>query len=81
MARRRRDGDRAGVVDVVENADTNAPTLSADERMGDGLCLRAVEPEVVQRDLERALRRGQELRHLARDLEGGLSAIAQRADL
>jgi hypothetical protein len=81
MRRRRRNWDRARVVDVVDDPYSHPSALRAYERFGDGSLLVAVELQVVEGHIERPLGGGQEPCDLPCDLERGLPAGKERSDL
>ena len=78
---RRRHGDRAGMIDVEDDAYRDAAGGGGVQRADDDLLRVAVEPKVVEGHVERGRRGGEERRHLVRDLDGGLAAVGERADL
>ena len=68
------------MVDVVREPDGDTALRRADERVLDDLRCRRGEAQVVQRDVERVLRCGEEVGDRVRDLVGGLAAVRKRAD-
>ena len=64
-------------VEVVEKPDVHAPVLRADERVADDVGGVVVQPQVVERQLERVFRRRDEIRDLVRDVERRLAAVRQ----
>jgi hypothetical protein len=77
--RRRRQA--LAVVDVVREPDGDASLARSDQRVRDDLGGRRLEAQVVQCDVERPLRGAEEIGDRARDLVGGLAAVAQRPDV
>jgi hypothetical protein len=69
------------MVDVVCEPDGDTALRGAGERVLDDLRDRRVETEVVEGEVERALRRAEERGDLACDVRGGLAAVGQRADV
>ncbi len=69
------------MIDVVREADGDAALLGVLDRADDDGLERGREVEVVDRDLERALRRAEELGERVRGHVGGLTAVGQRADV
>jgi hypothetical protein len=69
------------MVEVVGEPDGDAPRRGADDRVADSLGDRAVELDVVDRDVEARRRRGAEPAQLVGDLGGILAAVRQRAEL
>ena len=77
---RRRDGRFLRVVEVVGEADGDATLLCGDELAADDRVELRRQVEVVDRDLERLLRGGDELGERVSGLLGRLAAVGQRAD-
>jgi hypothetical protein len=69
------------VVEVVGEPDGDAPLRGADERAADDLRELVREPDVVDRDVERALGRREPVGEDVGDLLGRLAAVGQRADV
>ncbi len=69
------------VVDVVGKPHAHATLVRADERVLDDLPGLVLEPDVVEREVERLARRVQELGHLVGDVDRALTAVAVEADL
>jgi hypothetical protein len=69
------------VVLVEGEPDSDASTGRFLERSGDEALRLVGEPEVVDRDVERPLRRGDELGQCSGDLDWRLAAVGQRAEL
>ena len=78
---RRRNGDRVAVVDVVDDPHRDAALVRRADRAADDLRGLVEQVEVVVRQVERALRAREELGDRLRDLDGGLAALAVRAEL
>jgi hypothetical protein len=55
----------------------HAPVLRADQRIPDDVGGVVVQPQVVERQLERVLGRRDEIGDLVRDVEGRLAAFGQ----
>ena len=68
------------MVEVVEQPDVDAALVRADQCVADDRGRVVVEVDVVERELERLLRRRDEVRDSVRDVEGGLPAVGQRVD-
>ena len=66
---------------VEGEPDGHAPLGRVLERAGDEPLRLVGEPEVVDRDVERPLRRGDEAGEEARDLDRRLAAVGEGADL
>jgi hypothetical protein len=69
------------VVDVVDEPHVDAAPGRSDERADDDRCRLRPEPEVVEGELERPLRRVQEGADLPRDVDRALAAVGQRPDV
>jgi hypothetical protein len=69
------------VVDVVGEPDVDAAGCGARERIANNRGQRIGEPDVVDRDVERALRAGDESRELSGDVLRRLAAVGKRRDL
>jgi hypothetical protein len=69
------------VVDVVGEANGDPALACALERAADDLRARVVEPDVVERQVERVLGRVDEVRDRLRDLGRGLPAVRQGPDV
>lgn len=69
------------MVDVVRQPDGDAALAGALEGIPDDLRRRVVEPDVVERDVERALGAVDEVGDRLRDLRRGLPAVRQLADV
>ena len=81
-ARWRRHGHAVGVVvDVVDETHRDATLRRADERVADDRGERVAEPYVVDRDVERVLRRGEEGSERVRGVLRRLPAVRERAEL
>jgi hypothetical protein len=78
---RRRNRDRVAVVDVVEEADRDAPFGSPADRSADDRGRLGLEVEVVVREVERSPGRRDELCDPAGDLPGALPAVVESPDL
>jgi hypothetical protein len=76
-ARRRLDRRRAGAVDVVEEPHLDPAASRVAQRAGDRVAGRSGQPEVVQRQLERALRAAQEVDDPGRDVVGALATVVE----
>ena len=75
------DGDRPRVVDVVEEPDVHSTLLRREQRgQNEGASVR-LETDVVESEVERALRGGDERGCLARDRGRRLPAFAERGQL
>ena len=68
-------------VDVVRETDGDAARGRPRQRVAHDRTDRAGQVDVVDRDLERLLRRRDELGERVRDLVGGLPAVGERADV
>ena len=79
--RRRRDGRRLGMVEVVREPHRDTAVGGAGERSDHRLRKRIGQPEVVDRDLERALRCPDPIGEGARCLLRRLPAVGERPDL
>jgi hypothetical protein len=81
-ARRRRHRRPAGVlVEVVGEPDIDAARCSVRERTANDRGQRVRQPDVVDRDLECALRLRDPVREQVRDLLRRLAAVGERAEL
>jgi hypothetical protein len=69
------------VIEVVGEPDLDAAGRGTGERVADGRRQRVGEPQVVDRDIERVLRRGDESRELSGDVLRRLAAVGERRDL
>jgi hypothetical protein len=69
------------VVDVVGQAHLHASVGGGRQRARDELAGRLLEVEVVERQVEARLRRGDELARVLGDLERALAAVGEGADL
>jgi hypothetical protein len=69
------------VVDVEGEPDGDPASRRGRERAGDEPRGRLLEVEVVEREVERALRGGDELAGILGDLEGALAPVRQCPDL
>jgi hypothetical protein len=69
------------MVEVVGEADVDAPRGGGGERINDDRRERVRQPDVVDRDLERALRRRDEVGERVRGLFRRLAAIGERPEL
>jgi hypothetical protein len=69
------------VVDVVGEPHGDAALRRGDERVLDDLRGRRWETQVVERDVEAAVRAVEDVRDRVGDLVGGLTAVGERADL
>ena len=78
---RRRHGDRVAVADVVDDPHRDAARVRRADRAADDLRGLVEQVEVVVRQVERALRAREEFGDRLRDLDGGLAALAVRAEL
>ncbi len=67
--------------DVVEQADPDATLLRREEGREHEPARVRLEADVVQREVERALRLGEERRGQARDRRRGLTAVPERRQL
>ena len=77
----RRNGDRAGVGDVVEKPDGDASLGGGEEgREHEGACV-GLEADVVDGDVESALGLAHEGREPPRDVRRALAALAERRHL
>ena len=81
VLRRRRHRHTRWVVDVVDEPDGHPALVRTHERAHDELGRLAHEADVVERELEAALRRAEELGDLTRDVLGGLSPVPVRPEL
>ncbi len=68
------------MVDVVREADGDAALLRVLDRADDDRLQRRREVQVVDRDLERALRRTEEVGERLRGVLGRLTSVGQRPD-
>jgi hypothetical protein len=68
------------VVDVVREPDGDAAIVRGSERAADDRVEIVGEMEVVDRDVERVLRRGEEPGERVRGVGGRLAAVGQRPD-
>ena len=68
------------MVDVVRQADRDAPVPGALECVADDVGRRVVQADVVERDVEAVLGRVDELGDRLRDLGGVLSPVRERAN-
>jgi hypothetical protein len=71
----------ARVVEVVDEPDRDAALRRSDDRAGNAVGHGAVEPDVVDGDVEALLRRVAEPLQLVGDLGGRLTAVRQRPQL
>ena len=69
------------MVDVVEQAHPNTALVRREERCEDERAGLRLEPDVVQREVERPTRVVEERRDLACDARGRLAAVGQRRQL
>ena len=69
------------MVDVVDEPDGDAAFLRFDQCLGDKRGRLVVQADVVERELECPLSSAQELGDLARDIDGGLAAVAVRPEV
>jgi hypothetical protein len=80
--RRRRDGRTlVDLVDVVDKPDVNAALVRADEGSADDVPRLVVQPDVVERELERLACPADERRDLARDVQRCLAAVGEGVNL
>jgi len=80
--RRRRDGGAlVDLVNVVDEPDVNAALVRADEGGADDVARFVVQPDVVERELERLACAVDERRDLARDVRRGLAAVGERMNV
>ena len=77
----RRDRDRPGVGDVVEEADRDSALDRGEERGQDEAAGVGLEADVVDREIEALRRLGQEAGEQARDVGGALAPVGQRREL
>jgi hypothetical protein len=69
------------VVDVVREPDRDAAPCGSEERVLDDLGDRRAKADIVEGDVEAALRAFQEVSDRVRDLVGALTAVGQRPDV
>ena len=79
--RRHRHRRVVGMVEVVGEPDVDAPCGGGRQRTADDRRERVRQPDVVDRDLERALRGGDEVGECVRGLFRGLAAVGESPDL
>ena len=80
--RRRRDGRTVvDLVHVVDEPDVDAALVRTDECAADDVARLVVQPDVVERELERLARAVDERRDLARDVQRRLAAVGERVNL
>ena len=79
--RRRRHGDRPGMVDVVEEPHADAALLRGEQRREDERPGLRLEADVVQSQLEALARGVDERGDLGRDAPRGLAAVGERREL
>jgi hypothetical protein len=81
LRRRRHGRTLVDLVDVVDETDVDAALVRADECAADDLRRVVLQPDVVERELERLPRPVDEGRDPARDVQRRLPAVRERVDL